>query len=91
MITVTYSWWTMSASKGSVTIQTANIATKITLYQGIDYNHDGVMDRGIDESLPKAYQSENIKNKSISAQLSINAIFPDGVEHLKAWYVVLGG
>ena len=59
MITVTYSWWTMSASKGSVTIQTANIATKITLYQGIDYNRDGVMDRGIDESLPKAYQSEN--------------------------------
>ena len=43
------------------------------------------------EDLPKAYQSENIKNKSISALLSINAIFPDGVEHLKAWYVVLGG
>lgn len=58
MITVTYSWWTMSASKGSVTIQTANIATKITLYQGIDYNYDGIMDRGIDESLPKANQNE---------------------------------
>jgi hypothetical protein len=58
MITVTYSWWTMSASKGSVTIQTANIATKITLYQGIDYNYDGIMDRGIDESLPKVNQNE---------------------------------
>lgn len=42
------------------------------------------------DDLPKVYQSENIKNKSISALLSINAIFPNGVEHLKEWYDVLG-
>ena len=49
----------MVVCKGQVTIQTANIATKITLYKGIDTNHDGVMDRGIDESLPESNQNDN--------------------------------
>lgn len=42
--TVTYAWWVGGISANKLIIQSANISSKITMYKGVDFNHDGALD-----------------------------------------------
>ena len=41
LVTISYAWWTGSEASSKVEITTANIASEVTLYKGIDENRDG--------------------------------------------------
>ena len=46
--TVTYAWWIEGIVANKVVIQSANIESKITMYKGVDFNHDGILDKDTD-------------------------------------------
>ena len=45
LITVSFAWWTGGIASNKVVIITANIASKLTTYEGLDFNYDGNLNK----------------------------------------------
>ena len=89
LVTISYAWWTGSEASNKVEITTANIASEVTLYKGIDGNRDGNVELNSDntEHFEKVAKKQNeTGDEALNFQLEMLDMSPKDVF---TWKVVV--